>query len=334
MYILGLGGSLHDFSACLVKDGEIAVAIEEERITRVKHAIDKPLLENALLNNQVWKFMASIPKDTLQRSVDYCLACANISLKDIDFIVTTDSNLHLPYVKALEHLVVMDHHMAHAACAFYPSEFEEAAILIVDGRGSQVCVDGKTGYETVTFAYGRKNKIEVISRLIDHSVGHFYEAVTLGLGFGMLEDGKTMGLSSYGTGRFAEELSASYVLLQNGKIEFTWGSNEIRRYVEKKLEEVKEEDAFQVKADLAYAVQKNLEKIMCHFTDYLHRITNSKNLCIAGGVGLNSVANGVIHDNTHFKNLFIQPASGDNGLAIGAALYGAVYLRNCMRNIK
>lgn len=327
MYILGLGGSLHDFSACLVKGREIIVAIDEERITRQKHSINKPALESAILNNQLWKFINNIPKDTLEKSVKYCLDYAQLSIKDIDFVVTTDSNLHLQYTKSFEHLVVIGHHMAHAASAFYPSGYDESAILVVDGRGSQISVNGKLGYETVTFAYGNGNKIEVISQIVEHSVGHFYEAVTLGLGFGILEDGKTMGLSSYGTSKFVDELSKAYKLLDNGVVEFIWRNDEVRKYVKRKIDESDDKDKFQVKADLAYAAQKNLEIIMCHYVNYLYDITKIDKLCIAGGVGLNSVANGVIHDNTCFKELFIQPAAGDNGLSIGAALYGAVYLR-------
>lgn len=329
MYILGLGGSLHDFSACLCKDGEIIVAIEEERINRQKHAIDKLELQKGIINNQVWKYLNKIPKDMLSKSIKYCLDYAKIDVNNIDFVVTTDSNLHIPFIRSFTHLVVINHHMAHAASAFYPSGFDESAILIVDGRGSQVFCNGKLGYETTTFAYGKGKRIDVIAKQLDHSLGHFYEAVTIGLGFGILEDGKTMGLSSYGTERYVPDLTNFYQLTDDGMVIFLKNTEQIRNFVELEIIKATSEiNAFQIKADLAYAAQKHLEIIMCHYANHLYKITGSKNLCIAGGVGLNSVANGVIYSKTPFENIFIQPAAGDNGLAIGTALYGSIYLRN------
>jgi len=223
----------------------------------------------------------------------------------------------------------MNHHLAHAASAFYPSDFNEAAILVVDGRGSQVFWKGKLGYESTTFACGSHNRISVLSKGLEHSVGHFYEAVTIGLGFGILEDGKTMGLSSYGSDTYVSTMADFYKLTSDGLVVFLWDSEKIRRFVECEVEKAHlTNDKFQIKADIAFAAQKHLEIIMCHYANHLHKITSAKNLCIAGGVGLNSVANGVIYNQTPFENIFIQPAAGDNGLAIGAALYGAVYLRS------
>jgi len=327
MYILGLGGSLHDFSACLCKDNEIIVAIEEERITRQKHAVDKDALQEAIVKGQIWKYLKNVPENTLEKSVQYCLQHAGISLTDIDLVITTDSNLHIPYVKSFAHLLVMNHHLAHAASAYYPSEFDEAAILVVDGRGSQVLWDGELGYESTTFAYGSGNRINILSKGLEHSVGHFYEAVTLGLGFGILEDGKTMGLSSYGTDTYVSKMAKFYTLEDDGLIKFLYECTDIQKFVENEVnEEYTRDDLFQIKADLAFAAQRHLENMMCHYANHLYKITSSKNLCIAGGVGLNSVANGIIYNNTPFENIFIQPAAGDNGLAIGAALYGNSYL--------
>ncbi|MGL5576477.1 MAG: carbamoyltransferase N-terminal domain-containing protein [Sarcina sp.] len=332
MYILGLGGSLHDFSACIVKDGKVIVAIEEERITRVKHSINKDKLQEAIENNQLWKFLKEIPKNTLEKSVQYCLESANISLDDISMTITTDSNLHVPYVKSFEHLVVINHHMGHLASTFYPSSFDEAAILIVDGQGSEIYQNGKIGYETVTLAYVKNNKIKILKKISDNSVGHFYETITRALGFGILEDGKVMGLSSYGTDDFVEELKESYVIEDN-TVKFVWKLSDIKEYVEKKLEKTEFEDVFQIKANIAYAAQKNLEIMMCHYSNYLYELTKCKNLCIGGGVGLNSVANGVIYEKTPFEKIFIQPAAGDNGLCIGAALYASNYLNRNNRGI-
>lgn len=325
MYILGLGGSLHDYSACLMKDKEILVAIEEERITRQKHAADKNKLQDALVKNQVWKYLRTIPKYTMKNAVDYCLEYAKITKDDLDLVITTDSNLHLPYVNSFDHLLIMNHHMSHIASSYYASDFEDAAILVCDGRGSQITYNGEQGYESVTLAYGSKGKIKILDKVLEHSIGHFYEAVTLALGFGILEDGKVMGLSSYGNDRFVEEMGQSYVI-QDGKVIFVWSLDKIKDYVKEKLEQTDSDNEFQTKADLAYAAQKNLETMVCYYADRLYKMTGCNKLCIAGGVGLNSVANGVIYEKVPFKEMFIQPAAGDNGLSIGCAMYGAYYL--------
>lgn len=324
MYVLGLGGSLHDFSACLMKDSELIVAIEEERITRVKHAVDKDLLQEALINNQIWKLTSRIDPNTLRNATDYCLKYAGISMNDIDYIVTTDSNTYLPFIKSLDNVVTIRHHIAHAASAYFTSGYDESAVLVVDGRGSAITIDNKLGYESVSFAVGRKNKLKVIDRIIDHSLGHFYSDFTLGIGFGILEEGKTMGLSSYGKDTYVDTFRDCFELKHAGKIEFKMQDKEIRARVRKIIEDSGND--FQVRADLAYAVQKLTEEVMLHFVKYIKELTGFSKLCIAGGVGLNSVANGVIFDSKIFDDIYIFPACGDNGLSIGSAMYGI----NCL----
>ena len=322
MYILGLGGSLHDFSACLIRDDEILVAIEEERITRQKHAVNKKELESAIVNNQLWKFMQRVPNNTLKASVEYCLKYAEIDYADIDLVITTDSNTYLPVVNSFQHMVIMNHHMSHIASAYYTSGYKEAAVLVVDGRGSKVTYNNKTGYESVTLAYAKGNKIEILDKVLDHSIGHFYSAVTLALGFGILEDGKTMGLSSYGTNTYLEEMNECYSI-KDGRVEFLWSLDEVKSFIENKLKDVNENEIFQAKADLAYAAQRIIEDMVCYYADRLYKETGCDKLCIAGGVALNSVANGVVYKKLKFSDIFIPPAAGDNGLAFGCALYGA-----------
>lgn len=324
MYIIGLGGSLHDFSACLIKNGEIVVAIEEERITRVKHAIDKKILQDAIINNQVWKLISQIDKNTLKQSVEYCLEYEGISMNDVEYVITTDSNAYLPYIKTLDNVITIRHHMAHAASAYYTSGFDEAAILVVDGRGSSISVNNKIGYESVSFVLGKGNRLKVLDRIIDYSVGHFYTDFTLGIGFDILEEGKTMGLSSYGKDTYVHTFRECFELQENGKIMFRLKDSEIREKVRKIV--IDSNNDFQVRADLAFAVQKLTEDIMMHYIKYIKELTGVSKLCIAGGVGLNSVANGVIYDSNIFEEIFIFPACGDNGLSIGAAMYGAYYL--------
>lgn len=325
MYILGLGGSLHDFSACLMRDDEILVAIEEERITRQKHAVNKKELESAIVNNQLWKFMQRVPNNTLKASVEYCLEYAGIDYADIDLVVTTDSNTYLPVVNSFQHMVIMNHHMSHIASAYYASGYEEAAVLVVDGRGSKVSYNNKTGYESVTLAYAKGNKIEILDKVLEHSIGHFYSAVTLAAGFGILEDGKTMGLSSYGTDTYLEEMNKCYCI-KDGRVEFLWRLDEVKNFITNKLKDVDEENLFQARADMAYAAQKIIEDAVCYYADRLYKETGCDKLCIAGGVALNSVANGVVYKRLNFSDIFIPPAAGDNGLAFGCALYGANYL--------
>lgn len=325
MYIMGLGGSLHDFSACLMQDDEILVAIEEERITRQKHAVNKKELESAIVNNQLWKFMQRVPNNTLKASVEYCLEYAGIDYEDIDLVVTTDSNTYLPVVNSFQHMVITNHHMSHIASAYYASGYEEAAVLVVDGRGSKVSYNNKIGYESVTLAYAKGNKIEILYKVLDHSIGHFYSAVTLAVGFGILEDGKTMGLSSYGTDTYLEEMNKCYCI-KDGRVEFLWSLDEVKSFITNKLKDVDEDNLFQARADMAYAAQKIIEDMVCYYADRLYKETGCDKLCIAGGVALNSVANGVVYKRLDFSDIFIPPAAGDNGLAFGCALYGANYL--------
>lgn len=321
MYILGLGGSLHDFSACIVQDKKILVAIEEERITRQKHGVDKNLLQECIMNNQVWKYTKEMDPMTLQKAVQYCLNYTNISLDDVDVVATTDSNIYIPYVNSFENLIVMRHHLAHAASAYYTSEYDKSAILVVDGRGSLITHKGETGYETVTFAVGEGNKIKIIDHVLKHSLGHFYEDFVLALGFKLLEEGKVMGLSSYGTDKYVKEFRNLFELLPEGQVRFLNSDSEIRNAIRDIV--VQNNDDFQTKADLAYAVQKYTEEIMMHFVKHLRDVTNCKYLCLSGGVALNSVANGVIYNSNLFDHMHVFPAAGDNGLSIGAALYTA-----------
>lgn len=329
MNVMGLGGSLHDFSACIVNEQGIQVAIEDERITRVKHGIDKFSFEKAILTNQLWKFTKKISEQTITHSVEYCLKQQDLHMSEIDLVVTTDSILYLPFFRKLNAFYVINHHLAHAASAFYPSDFEEAAILIIDGQGSEVSYKKKIGYETVTLAYGKGDKIEILDKVLDESLGHFYEAVTLALGFGILEDGKVMGLSSYGKSGYETFLAQTY-RYEKEQVCFNCTSKEIRHLVETKIvsEAATGKEEFQVKADLALAVQSCLEEMVLFYVQRLFKLTGCKNICLAGGVALNSVANGKVLRNGQFENLFVQPAAGDNGLAIGCGLYGERLLRS------
>lgn len=331
VHVLGLGGSDHDVSACLLRNSHIFCAIEEERITRKKHGFESNLL--------------------LGESRKYCLNYADIGLDDVDLIVADSILAPTAIYGVRKRAVTLNHHLAHAASAFFPSPFEEAAILVIDNAGELVNYGGGEGVETATLLFGRGGRIEVLHKVIgkkykvsdiqfngkpyqigdpDNSLGYFYKVISHYCGFDVYhrgdfyytEDGKTMGLAPYGSDYYYERLRPFFTMMP-GEIEIDLHSGQLINFLESESESHLGTDAeFQFKANLAYAGQKLLEEAIVHLADYLYEITGCPNLCIAGGVGLNSVANGKILKETMFERLFIQPASGDNGTSIGCALWG------------
>ncbi|MFF2908925.1 carbamoyltransferase [Paenibacillus sp. NPDC057934] len=344
MYILGLGGSDHDVSSCLVNEGRIVCAIEEERVTRKKYGFHSNLL--------------------LGHSRNYCLQAAGITTDDLELIVVDSILVPTAYFGVRNKSVVtLNHHMAHASSAFFPSPFEESAILIMDNAGDLVTYEGENGIETVTFAYGKENEITILDKVIaeqyktspitfqgkpyqkgdpDDSLGHFYKIISHYCGFDFLnedsfyftEDGKTMGLAPYGNNTYYEKLKSYVQLLPEGKIKIDLQSGTFETALQQIIQEDISKDEFQVKADIAYAGQAILEDAVIHLANALYEKTGCENLCIAGGVGLNSVANGKILKHTPFKQLYIQPASGDNGTSIGCALWGHFVYNQNPRKVK
>ncbi|MGG0888877.1 carbamoyltransferase family protein [Cytobacillus horneckiae] len=325
MYVLGIGGSEHDFSATLIKDGEILCSIEDERLTRSKYSLQKDLSITPLAKE--W------------RSIQYCLDQADITLNEIDCFFGNDL-MNKDYIPQLpKQIVMLNHHLTHAASTYYTSPYNDAAILVVDGIGTLIDSSSNT-HETISLYKGTNNEIKDIGKvhgsgienpvsgwtLFENSIGRFYYRVTAEIGFGFLEEGKTMGLAPYGKETYVGDFKRFYSI--DGYI--------FRQSHEQKLEMVvyirnvlkNTKDRFQTTADLAYAVQHHLEQIMISICNALYDITQSKNLCLAGGVALNSVANLKVLENTPFENIYVQPASGDAGTSIGAALYGFHVLNN------
>lgn len=324
MRVLGLGGSNHDFSTCIVQDGEVLNMIEDERITRKKYGAGLGV---------------SLAKGY---SRTYCLQQLQLSIEDIDLIVGNDILSKVMYQRIGKPVTLINHHLAHAASAFYPSDFEESAILVVDAVGSKEIADGKPLYESVTYAYGTNRDICSLEKVnginldgtdyIENSLGIFYAIITDVIGFGEHEEGKTMGLAPYGTEKYYSELKKHVRLTGNGKVEMK--AEDIWNLLEYKvfITQIKnEKDQFQAKADFAYAAQQILEEAILYLAEHLYQLTKCKNLCIAGGVGLNSVANYKLYKKGLFKNIFIQPAAGDNGTSIGSALYGYYKILNQTR---
>ncbi|EPR10577.1 carbamoyltransferase family protein [Ruminiclostridium papyrosolvens] len=316
MYILGMGGSDHSFAACLVSDNGVVCAVEEERITREKYSLG--------------------PNSLYANCRKYCLNELNLSIDDIDMIVGNDILHPMTYFPVRKRIELINHHLAHAYSAFYTIPHDETAILIVDGTGSKVNKESKIA-ETVTYAVGKSGDVEIIDKvgglgwskdderetLTENSLGDFYRKFTEEIGFGYLQDGKTMGLAPYGTDKFYNEVKSFVKFLGDGQFEIKINEPFIGEFVQKILSsQANEKDLFQAKADIAWAAQTVLEDCMFYCVDYLYQKAPKDVLCIAGGVGLNSVVNGKIKEKSKFKHVYVPPYTSDSGTAVGAALYG------------
>jgi carbamoyltransferase len=352
-YVLGLNLS-HDIACALLKNGRLVCAIAEERLNRIKRysgGVDHEGMTN--------KHVPSL-------AIQYCLDAAEINLGDVDLIVASTcvvvncqnySIRQLSKAEVLEQLPtdveesrvhIVGHHLGHASSAYYPSGFEEAAILIVDGGGGLMPAEnGVVGRqdlfeERVTVYRGEGDEISTVKRYTDGvpsagylnnpkhcSLGDFYQSATIFAGFKSGDEGKTMGLAPYGTDRYFKDFLEA-VELENGALSIDgnfqfnkWGigggtayggrygkpgSNDGRPRMQDK--------------DIAAAAQYALEEVLIEIAKEAQRETKSRNLCLAGGVALNSVANKKILDRTEFADVFVQPASGDDGCALGNALLG------------
>lgn len=324
--IVGIGGSVHDFATCLIQDGQIK-AIEDERITRVRYA---------------WR--AAQP---CQPSLNYCLNWAKLHLNEVDQIVSNDALPASINADTFPNLVPINHHLAHAYSAFFTSLFEEAAILIADGAGSlHFPGTDRLVRETTTYAWGRGNDITLLGtvsglqsrtrvfqdspRLMCNSIGEFYRTVTEVIGFGWLQAGKTMGLASYGLAsgddRFVADVMKCIHFLPEGQFEIEIDGEHglVTTLLRLQHAQLSQEDLFKHNAALAYAGQAGLLSLLTHALDFLATKVETSNLCIAGGVGLNSMANGLIPAISKFKNVHVFFAPNDSGTAVGAAIWGAV----------
>jgi len=354
MYILGLNAYHPDSSACLVKDGKLIAAVEEERFLRVKH----------------W---AGLPVE----SVRYCLKEAGISLEDLDHIALNRDPKANFYKKAVfaflnkpsfslvknrlsnifkisqikgslskEFLIEekkikakvcnIEHHRAHLASAFFVSPFKKAAIVSIDGFGD---------FSSCMAAIGENNKMRVFYEVnYPHSLGIFYTAFTQFLGFKKFGDEyKVMGLSAYGRPNYLDDMKEILMFKPNGRftlnldyfsfhksnIGMLWNNTEpiLEDVFSEKLVEkfgtprAYEDEILPFHCDIAASMQKIYEEMFFHVLNYVNRITGVSKLCLAGGCALNSLANGKIFDNTPFKEIYIQPGSSDAGGAIGSCYY-------------
>jgi len=341
MNILGISAFYHDSAAALVVDGKIVAAAQEERFTRKKHDEAFPVkaaeycLREAGLGNQDLDFVAFYEKPLrkFDRLLETYLALAPAGLPSFlrAIPIWLKEKLFLPrrmreklpgYTKAF---VYPSHHESHAASAFFPSPFQEAAILTMDGVGE---------WATASIGVGRGNKIELLKELhFPHSLGLLYSAFTYFCGFKVNSgEYKLMGLAPYGEGVYADLIRKHLVkIFDDGSI---WMDQSYYNYAggvtmtSKKFDALfggpprrRESPISQREMDLAASVQLVTEEIMLKMARHAHQLTGMKHLCLAGGVALNCVGNGKLLREGPFEDIWVQPASGDAGGALGAALF-------------
>ncbi len=340
MYILGISAYYHDSAACLLKNGVILAAAQEERFTRIKH--DHAFPDNA---------------------INFCLSKENIHPENLDFIVFYDKPIlkferilytYLQFapsgirsfIKAIPlwlkkkiwikeyirdslkysgEIFFCEHHQSHAASAFFPSPFQEAAFLTMDGVGE---------WATTSFGYGHDNQIEILGDLyFPHSLGLLYSAFTYFTGFKVNSgEYKLMGLAPYGEPKYVDTIFSELIdLKEDGSFklnmkyfDYCAGLTMTNRRFEKIFDgppRKPETKITQREMNLANSIQKATEEVVLKMAVHVRKETGMKNLCLAGGVALNCVANGELLKKQLFDNIWIQPAAGDAGGALGAAMY-------------
>ena len=354
MKVLGISAFYHDSAAALVVDGRIVAAAQEERFTRKKHDESFPI-----------------------RAVDYCLKEPGIEAKDVDYVAFYEKPL-LKFDRLLEtylalapagfpsflravpvwlkdklflpkrmreqlpgytkRFVFPSHHESHAASAFFPSPFQEAAILTMDGVGE---------WATASIGVGKGNKIQLLKELhFPHSLGLLYSAFTYFCGFRVNSgEYKLMGLAPYGQPIYADLIRKHLVkIFDDGSI---WMDQSYFNYAggltmtSKKFGGLfggpprkKESPIGKREMDLAASIQVVTEEVMLKMARHAHQLTGMKHLCLAGGVALNCVGNGKLLREGPFEDIWVQPASGDAGGALGAALFTWYQLLEKLRTPK
>jgi carbamoyltransferase len=353
MHTLGINAAFHDTAACLVEDGRVIAAAEDERFTHVKHG-KRPVAFSSY----------ELPF----HAIDYCLREAGIGLAQVDHVAYSfdpfillgplgeEATISLPLepsahptppeweaawdplflssiVNAPRHLKdgvphhlqerfrdvsadgpyrwhFVDHHLAHAASAFHASPFEDAAVLTVDGRGEKA---------TTTYSMGKKNQLVFLGQVeMPHSLGLLYEEVTHYLGFLRSSDEyKVMALASFGKPRFTGHFRD--IVRVEGEGLFTVGP----LCLEERFGPARRrgEPVLDRHYDIARSLQEVLEETVIELCRWLHATSGQEDLCLAGGVALNCVLNARLRDRGPFRRIWIQPAAGDAGTALGAALW-------------
>jgi carbamoyltransferase len=338
-YILGISAFYHDSAACLVRDGEIVAAAQEERFTRIKHdpgfpsnAVRYCLQEGGIKVEDLHSIgFYDKPLMTFERLLETHLGTApfGIRLYWKSMVVWLKEKLWIPQLIEKElgcdvPVLFGDHHESHAASAFYPSPYDEAAIMTLDGVGE---------WTTTSYGYGRGSEIHTLADIkFPHSLGLLYSAFTYFTGFKVNSgEYKLMGLAPYGEPKYVDrildnvidlkddgsfKLNTRYFNYISGLTMTSPAMDELfagpRRQPETPLT--------QREMDIARSCQVVTEEVMLRIARTVHKETGLKNLCMAGGVALNCVGNGRVLREGPFDNIWIQPAAGDAGGALGVAL--------------
>jgi carbamoyltransferase len=341
-YVLGIGYTTHDISAALVRSGELVAAVARERLSRRKH-------DGGVSGGGGWDASACI---------DYCLEVAGIPLERVDLFVENHlqnvdfhsfheqevARFKRPY--PIEKTIMISHHLAHAYSTFYGSGFDDALVLVVDGEGNSrraiATYQGEDGdrlrqsdtddgvdpniTEKISLYRARRGAEMTLLRkdFTVGSLGGAYDLVTIHIFDQRDEAGKTMGLAPYGkSGRFQFDLIRS----QSSKVTYPYLNDAMNMVMPQPIKQWPEDpskwsDDHRFFADLAWKVQDDLEGVLVDIAKTARREYGMTRLCIAGGVGLNSVSNKLILDQSGFEDLFIVPSSGDDGISIGCAYWG------------
>ena len=364
MIILGISAYYHDSAACILKDGEIIYSLHEERLTRIKHDkdfprealklglskysinfddidhivfFDKPFLKfERLLETYVF-YSPFLGYESFKKSIPIWIK-EKIFQKDL-IIKELNEILKNPGKKRInEKLIFSEHHLSHAASAFFASNFNESAIITMDGVGE---------WATTTFGVGKNNKIKILNEIkYPHSLGLLYSAFTYFLGFEVNSgEYKLMGLAPFGKAKYFNLIinkvinvkeDGSFILNQdyfNYSVGLTMTNKKFSELFGIKKREPSEK-IDQNHMDLAASIQKVLEYVIIKICKHVKNITKMKNLCLSGGVALNCVANFKIGLEKIFENIWVQPASGDAGSSIGSAMYVYYHILNKERNLK
>jgi len=344
--IIGVSAFFHDSSAALLVDGEIISAVQEERFTRIKHDSSFPINSiNYILKEYNLK-LKDIDKiiffekpflkfeRLIETYIHYCPKGFTSFKKAIPLWVKEklfQKNIIINNLRLIsnsfnkKNLFFCEHHISHAASAFYPSPFENAVILTIDGVGE---------WATTTISIGRKNKIKLVEEInFPNSLGLLYSAFTYYLGFKVNSgEYKVMGLAPYGVPKYSDLILNNLIhvnedgsfRLNQEYFEYSTGLKMTNTKFDKLFSNprrVSEKKLTQFHMDIAASIQKVTEIIMLKICKYLSNKYSIENICLAGGVALNCVANGKILKENLFKKIWIQPAAGDAGTSIGASMY-------------
>lgn len=340
MNILGISALYHDSAAALIKDGKIIAAAQEERFTRKK--ADPSLPENAIrycLSQLVGELDAVTYYDnpllTMDRWLNNIISVSpdneRILDKSYDAIFSDRIWIHdkirsvVGGMGKLDKLLVCEHHISHAASAFYPSPYDSAAILTMDGVGE---------WATTTIGKGNGNKIDILSQLnYPHSLGLLYSAFTYFCGFKVnFGEYKLMGLAPYGKPRYYDLIMEKLVDLKSDG-SFKLNTEYFSFLTDSYMIDERFEELFRIKRrvpegritreymDIAASIQKVTEDIVIRLAYHAKELTGESNIVLAGGIALNCVANGLLLKEKIFDNIWVQPAAGDAGGSLGSALY-------------